>query len=137
MKDFDLHNKKIASGFKVPETYFENFESKMMETIDFKAPEKEPKVVSLFHRKQIWISAIAAIFVALLAIPVYFSSNTTENIESQTLENYLTTEYSTYDLIDKLSNEDLQNLETSISLNEDAVEDYLLQEDNLDYYLNE
>ncbi len=137
MKHFDLHNKKIPSGFKVPENYFESLETRMMAKIESGSTEKESKVVSLFHRKQIWISAIAAIFVALLAIPVYFNSNTTENIESQTLENYLTTEYSTYDLIDKLSNEDLQNLETSISLNEDAVEDYLLQDENLDYYLNE
>lgn len=134
MKDFDLHNSKIKSGFKVPENYFENFEDRLLSQIE---PKAEPKVISLFHRKQIWISAIAAVFVALIAIPVYFNSVTTEKISNQTLENYLTTEYNTYDLINNLSEEDIQSLETSVSLNDAAVEDYLLQEDNIDYYINE
>lgn len=134
MKDFDLHNSKIKSGFKVPENYFENFEDRLLSQIESK---EEPKVISLFHRKQIWISAIAAVFVALIAIPVYFNSVTTEKISNQTLENYLTIEYNTYDLIDNLSEEDIQGLETSVSLNDAAVEDYLLQEENIDYYLNE
>lgn len=134
MKDFDLHNSKIKSGFKVPENYFENFEDRLLSQIE---PKAEPKVISLFHRKQIWISAIAAVFVALIAIPVYFNSVTTEKISSQTLENYLTTEYNTYDLINNLSEEDIQSLETSVSLNDAAIEDYLLQEDNIDYYINE
>lgn len=134
MKDFDLHNSKIKSGFKVPENYFENFEDRLLSQIE---PKAEPKVISLFHRKQIWISAIAAVFVALIAIPVYFNSVTTEQISSQTLENYLTTEYNTYDLINNLSEEDIQSLETSVSLNNAAIEDYLLQEDNIDYYINE
>ena len=134
MKDFDLHNSKIKSGFKVPENYFENFEDRLLSQIE---PKAEPKVISLFHRKQIWISAIAAVFVALIAIPVYFNSVTTEQISSQTLENYLTTEYNTYDLINNLSEEDIQSLETSVSLNDAAIEDYLLQEDNIDYYINE
>lgn len=134
MKDFDLHNSKMESGFKVPENYFENFEDRLMSQIE---PKAEPKVISLFHRKQIWISAIAAVFVALIAIPVYFNSVTTEKISNQTLENYLTTEYNTYDLINNLSEEDIQSLETSVSLNDAAIEDYLLQEDNIDYYINE
>lgn len=134
MKDFDLHNSKIKSGFKVPENYFENFEDRLLSQIE---PKAEPKVISLFHRKQIWISAIAAVFVALIAIPVYFNSVTTEKISNQTLENYLTTEYNTYDLINNLSEEDIQSLETSVSLNDAAIEDYLLQEDNIDYYINE
>ncbi|MGV7107167.1 hypothetical protein [Flavobacterium sp. U410] len=134
MKDFDLHNSKIKSGFKVPENYFESFEDRLLSQIESK---EEPKVISLFHRKQIWISAIAAVFVALIAIPVYFNSVTTEKISNQTLENYLTIEYNTYDLIDNLSEEDIQGLETSVSLNDAAVEDYLLQEENIDYYLNE
>lgn len=134
MKDFDLHTSKIKTGFKVPENYFENFEDRLMSQLE---PKAEPKVISLFHRKQIWISAVAAVFVALIAIPVYFNSVATEKISNQTLENYLTTEYNTYDLMDNLSEEDIQSLETSVSLNDAAVEDYLLQEENIDYYLNE
>ena len=71
MKRFDLeHNKEIKSGFKVPENYFEQFEAKMMAQIPV---EKETKVVSLFYRKQVWISAIAAVFLLSISIPVYFN----------------------------------------------------------------
>lgn len=134
MKEFDLHTNKIKSGFETPDNYFEKFENELMAKI---SKEKEPKVVSLFYRKQVWISAIAAVFVAMFAIPIYFNSANKTNIETATLENYLTTELNTYDLIDKLTDEDISSLESDIALNKDAVEDYLLDTQNLDYYLNE
>lgn len=134
MKEFDLHINKIKSGFETPDDYFEKFENELMAKI---SKEKEPKVVSLFYRKQVWISAIAAVFVAMFAIPIYFNSANKTDIETATLENYLTTELNTYELIDKLTDEDISSLESDIALNKDAVEDYLLDTQNLDYYLNE
>lgn len=134
MKEFNLHTNKIKSGFETPDNYFEKFENELMAKV---SKEKQPKVVSLFYKKQIWISAIAAIFVALLAIPFYFDSVSTKNIETTTLENYLSAEFYTYDLVDKLSEEDILALENEVSLNKDAVESYLMDTQNLDYYLNE
>lgn len=133
MKEFDLENHKMKSGFKIPENYFESFESKMMEKV---TTEKEPKVVSLFYRKQIWISAIAAVFVAMLAIPFYFNSANNTTVETTTLENYLTNELNTYEIVDNLTTEDILSLENEVTFNDDAVESYLLEQ-NLDYYLNE
>lgn len=132
MKEFDLENHKMKSGFKIPENYFESFESKMMEKV---TTEKEPKVVSLFN-KQIWISAVAAVFVALLAIPFYFNSVNNTTVETTTLENYLTNELNTYEIVDNLTTEDILSLENEVTFNDDAVENYLLEQ-NLDYYLNE
>ena len=87
MKPFDLENKnEIKSGFKVPENYFEQFEAKMMAQIPV---EKETKVVSLFYRKQVWISAIAAVFLLAIAIPVYFNMASESNLDASTIENYL------------------------------------------------
>lgn len=134
MKQFDLHTTKIKSGFETPDNYFEKFESELMAKV---SKGTEPKVVSIFYRKQVWISAIAAVFVALLAIPFYFDSANNKNIETATLENYLTAEFNTYDLVDKLSDEDILALENEVSLNKDAVESYLIDTQNLDYYLNE
>lgn len=134
MKEFDLHTTKIKSGFETPDNYFEKFENELMAKVSV---ETQPKVVSLFYRKQVWISAIAAVFVALLAIPFYFDSLSNKNIETATLENYLSAEFNTYDLVDKLSEEDIIALESEVALNKDAIEDYLLETQNLNYYLNE
>ena len=140
MKPFDLENKnEIKSGFKVPDNYFEEFEAKMMAQIPV---EKETKVVSLFYRKQVWISAIAAVFLLAIAIPVYFNMASESNLNDSTIENYLAQQQNVgiTELSKHLTNDDIIALEKNLSLNEsnpDAVEDYLLESENLDYYINE
>lgn len=140
MKPFDLENKnEIKSGFKVPENYFEQFEAKMMAHIPV---EKETKVVSLFYRKQVWISAIAAVFLLAIAIPVYFNMASESNLDASTIENYLAQQQNVgiTELSKHLTDDDIVALEKNLSLNEsnpDAVEDYLLESENLDYYINE
>ena len=140
MKRFDLeHNKEIKSGFKVPENYFEQFEAKMMAQIQ---PEKETKVVSIFYRKQVWISAIAAVFLIAIAIPVYFNMAKESSLDASTIENYLAQQQNVgiTELSKHLTDEDITALEKNLSLNEsnpDAVEDYLSESENLDYYINE
>jgi hypothetical protein len=134
MKPFDLHNKpKIETGFKVPDNYFENFEAKMLTQISA----KETKVVSIFHRKQLWISSIAAVLLVIIALPVYFNLAKKSSLDENALEYYLTNEYSTYELVDKLSDEDISNLESAITINDEVVEEYLINTPNLDYYINE
>ena len=140
MKPFDLENKnEIKSGFKVPENYFEQFEAKMMAQIPV---EKETKVVSLFYRKQVWISAIAAVFLLAIAIPVYFNMAKENNLDASTIENYLAQQQNVgiTELSKHLTDDDIIALEKNLSLNEsnpDAVEDYLSESENLDYYINE
>ena len=140
MKPFDLENKnEIKSGFKVPENYFEQFEAKMMAQIPV---EKETKVVSLFYRKQVWISAIAAVLLLAIAIPVYFNMVKENNLDAGTIEVYLSQQQGIgiTELSKHLTDEDIAELENNLSLNEansDAVEDYLSESENLDYYINE
>ncbi|MEL1247807.1 hypothetical protein [Flavobacterium helocola] len=140
MKPFDLENKnEIKSGFKVPENYFEQFEAKIMAQIPV---EKETKVVSLFYRKQVWISAIAAVFLLAIAIPVYFNMASESNLDASTIENYLAQQQNVgiTELSKHLTDDDIIALEKNLSLNEsnpDAVEDYLSESENLDYYINE
>jgi hypothetical protein len=134
MKDFKLDKEsKINTGFEIPDNYFEQFEAKIMQQL----PKENVKVVSLFHRKQLWISSIAAVLLVMIAIPVYFNMKGATILETATLENYLSTEYSTYEIVDKLSNEDITALENDLSISDDAVEAYLLETQNLDYYLNQ
>ena len=140
MKQFDLENKnEIKSGFKVPDNYFEQFEAKMMAQIPV---EKETKVVSLFYRKQVLISAIAAVFLLAIAIPVYFNMASESNLDASTIENYLAQQQNVgiTELSKHLTDDDIIALEKNLSLNEsnpDAVEDYLSESENLDYYINE
>ena len=140
MKQFDLeNNKEIKSGFKVPENYFEQFEAKMMAQIPV---EKETKVVSLFYRKQVWISSIAAVLLLAIAIPVYFNMAKENNLDAGTIEVYLSQQQGIgiTELSKHLTDEDIAELENNLSLNEansDAVEDYLSESENLDYYINE
>lgn len=140
MKPFNLENKnEIKSGFKVPDNYFEQFEAKMMEQI---STESQPKIVSLFYRKKVWISAIAAVFLIAIAIPVYFNMANERSLDAITIENYLIQQQGVgiTELSKHLTDEDIVALQNNLSLNEshsDAVEDYLLEAENLDYYINE
>ena len=143
MKNFDIENKKNSSGFKTPEHYFEQFEAKMMQEISAKNPSKnEVKVVSLFYRKQVWISSIAALFLLAIAIPVYFNMAKESNLDATTIENYLAEQQSvgTTELTKHLTDEDISELENALTndnVTDEAIENYLSESANLDYLLNE
>lgn len=140
MKPFDLENKnEIKSGFKVPENYFEQFEAKMIAQIQ---PEKETKVVSVFYRKQVWMSAIAAVVLLAIAIPVYFNMANNNNLDATTIEVYLSQQQGIgiTELSKHLTDEDIVALEQNLSISEtnsEEVEAYLSETENLDYYINE
>lgn len=137
MKDFNLNNEKIKPGFKVPEGYFEQFESKMLNQL---VVENEPKVISLWQQKRIWMTSIAAVLLVSIALPVYFSMNSTKTIEDETIVTYLAMQpvMTNYEIATQLTNEDFASLEESLALNDDAVELYLEENhQNIDLYLNE
>lgn len=140
MKNFELkNNDKITTGFLTPENYFEQFEVKIMQQI---TTEKPVKTVSLFYRKQVWISSIAALIVLTIVIPVYYNMVESNNIESHNIENYLAQEQhiNENEIIQHLTEEDINALENSLSIakNEnDAIENYLSESEHLEYILNE
>jgi hypothetical protein len=142
MKNFDLDNNyKITSGFITPENYFEQFEAKIMHQISAqKSAVKEAKVVSLFHRKQVWMSSIAALILLAIAIPVYFNSVNESSLHADTIEHYLAQQsVGTTELTKHLTNDDILELETSLGVStseSEEIENYLNSED-LDYILNE
>jgi hypothetical protein len=138
MKNSNL-NKKTKTVFKVPEGYFEQFESKILSQLVVK---NEPKVISLWQNKRVWMTSIAAILLVSIALPIYFSMNntTTSVVEDETIETYLAMQptMSNYEIATELTNEDFASLEESLALNDDAVELYLEENyQNVDLYLNE
>ena len=140
MKEFNLNNKKIKTGFIVPEGYFEQFENKMFSQL---VVENEPKVISLWQRKRIWMTSIAAVLLVSIALPVYFSMNNSagkNEVETEAIETYLSMQPSinNYEIATQLTNEDFIALEENLALNNDAVELYLEENyQNIDLYLNE
>ena len=142
MKNFDLDNNyKITSGFITPENYFEQFEAKIMHQISAQeSAVKEVKVVSLFYRKQVWMTSIAALFLLSIALPVYFNSINESSLHADTIEYYLAQQsVGTTELTKHLTNDDILELETSLGVSSsesEEIENYLKTED-LDYILNE
>ncbi len=143
MKNFDIeNNEKITTGFKTPENYFEQFEAKIMQQIGAESSvNKEVKVVSLFYRKQVWMSSIAALFLLAIAIPVYYNMANENNLDALTIESYLAQQrVGTTELTKHLTNEDIAELEASLGVSTSEskeIEDYLSETENLDYILNE
>ncbi|MFV5692742.1 hypothetical protein ACM55K_12010 [Flavobacterium sp. LT1R49] len=125
MKKFKLENEpKIESGFKTPDHYFENFSTKVLQQL----PKEEPKVISLFQKRKIVIMMVAAILVIALMIPIINTYTTkTKELDSTTLENYLTyqSNMNQYDLISELDSEDINKIKTSVVLEDKTVEDLL------------
>jgi hypothetical protein len=125
MKAFKLENEpKIESGFKTPDHYFENFSAKVMKQL----PESEPKVISLFQKRKVLIMMVAAVLIIGLMIPILNTFSTkSKELDSTTLENYLTyqTSINQYDLINGLESEDISQIKTSIALEDETIEDIL------------
>lgn len=140
MKTFKLDNTpKIEPGFKTPEHYFENFSEKVMRQIPIEKKE-EPKVISLFQKRKTIILMVAAVFVIALMLPVlYTSSINSKELDDTTLENYLSYQSSInqYDLINGLEVEDINNIETTVTLEDDAIEDILSTNSNLEQLIIE
>lgn len=132
MKTFKLENEpKIKTGFKTPDHYFENFSKKIMEQI----PVSEPKVISIFEKRKKLILMVAAVLLLALMIPLLNSGNSnSKELDSATLENYITYEsnMNQYDLINVLETDDLNKINTSLALEDEAIEDQLYTNSNLE-----
>jgi len=126
MKDFKLDNgPRISSGFKAPEGYFESFTERMMEKLPV---QEDIRVIPLFKRKPVWLS-VAASAAILVGLSVYYTLNTTttEQPDAAAIENYLVYQanMNSYELMQLLDQQDINELEQSIAVNEEAIEDYL------------
>lgn len=122
MKKFDLHNDpKIETGFKIPENYFENLEDRIMNQL----PEPEVKVISLWQRKSVWISGIAAILVVSFGAWFYFNQQSTElSVSSQEYLAY-SNDLSTEDIAYHLTDEDISTIEKELGLYDTESETYV------------
>ncbi|MFP9114494.1 hypothetical protein ACLI1A_11165 [Flavobacterium sp. RHBU_3] len=125
MNDFKINETdKLKAGFKVPDNYFDNLADRIMLAL----PLQETKVVPLYRRKPVWFGA-AASFAILAGGAFYFLNNKTASApDAAAIENYLVynTNISAYDLGQHLDDADFKELEGSMALSDEAIEDYLL-----------
>lgn len=135
MKNNLLENeKKITSGFIVPEDYFQNFSNNLMQ----KLPAKEIKTISFYARNKKWIYSAAAILVIALSLPIVFQMEKEEELLSDTeIENYLTQQnaISEDEIIKCLEKEDLVNLKINSTVTEEAIEEELINNNELEQYI--
>ena len=137
METFKLENEpKIESGFKTPDHYFEDFSAKIMQQL----PENEPKVISIFQKRKNILFAVAAVLVLALMIPVYTTLSTnTKTLDETTLENYITyqSNVNQYDLISELELEDINKIKTTIPIEDEAIEDVLTTNSDMEHLILE
>lgn len=137
MKSFKINDNeaKISSGFSIPEGYFEAFESKVIAQL----PANEPKkVIAFYQRRTTWYFAAAAVVILMLSIPIYQNFFKTSNaVDALVLEDYITThtELSEEDLASILEKEDLDRIRLELNLGKEAIEDILLDSNNLEQYI--
>jgi hypothetical protein len=136
MTAFKLENQpKIEPGFSTPDNYFDTLEAKVMQSI----PEKESKVVTLFREKKRLAYAVAAVLVLALMVPVYTKIAQPEELDATTLENYLSyhSNLNQYDLLTVLEPEDIENLDVTIPVEDEAIEEFLSTNNNVEHYITE
>lgn len=139
MKEFKLENEpKIESGFKTPEHYFENFSKNFMQQL----PEEEPKVISLFQKNKKIVMMVAAVLTISLLVPVVYNNSINANnneIDATALENYLSyqSNINQYELINGLEADEIDNIKTTVVLENATIEDILATNGNLELLMLE
>jgi hypothetical protein len=136
MKTFRLDNEpKIDSGFKTPDHYFENFSANLIQKLAEEPIAEETKVISIFRKRKNILMAIAAVLVLALMIPIFYQTNTkSTDLDSTTLENYLTqeTQLNQYDLVGEIEPENSSLIANANNLEDETLEDILIANENIE-----
>lgn len=136
MKTFKLDNEpKIDSGFKTPDNYFENFSANLLLKLSEEPIVEETKVVSIFRKRKTVLMAIAAVLMLALMIPIAYQANTkNKEVDTATLENYLTeeTNLNQDELISEIDPENTKIITPTKEVETEALEDILVANPNIE-----
>lgn len=130
----NLHQRSKKNPFIVPDNYFENFEQQLSDKLKL---DKKVKKTIFFYPKYYTAAAAIAIF---LCISFFIFQPSSKIINPQELDAYF--EYqSSFGLSDEIihgfNQEDLSDLESAIHLNQNEINEYVLGNIDLEYYLND
>lgn len=131
MENFNLENYgKIETGFKAPENYFDTLHSRIL-------LRKEQKPVISFAAKYKTYIAIAAVLLIALLIPSSWPQKH-EDIDQATLESYFAySENAQFDILTEMSADEIASMRNQIPIDDQAVEDILLTNSNLEQLILE
>ena len=138
LSEVHLKNTVDTSGFDVPDSYFETLENNIFQKLE---EEQDVKVITLFSWKKVmYVSAIAACLV--LIFNVFYNASETitfDSLETASIENYLEQEdYTSYELASLLTDDELNtNNFTDTKISEESLEDYLLDQSDIEDFITQ
>ncbi len=136
MKNFELDtNKKIISGFTIPDNYFDDFSERVLQ----KLPKEKTKIITFYSRNKRWFYSAAAVLVISLSVPiVYQIQNKEQETTSNEVESYLVnhTSFSDDDVVNLLDQEDIEKLKNvNTPIEKEALEDVLSNNSEIEQYI--
>lgn len=129
MNDFKLDSRpNIKSGFKAPDAYFESLADRVMLNL----PMQEVKVIPLYKRRPVWVTSAAAALVLSLSLILNKNEAAKKPAlpDNKAIENYFAyqADISSYELLQNLDVEDVSELQESVNISDEAIEEYLTGE---------
>jgi len=129
MNDFKLDSRpNIKSGFKAPDAYFESLADRVMLNL----PMQEVKVIPLYKRRPVWVTSAAAALVLSLSLILNKNEAAKKPAlpDNKAIENYFAyqADISSYELLQNLDVEDVSELQESVNISDEAIEEYLAGE---------
>lgn len=135
MNHFKLNTAhKEASGFIVPDNYFETLSDRLLPKLYTKSV---PLLSLSNHIKQNknWLTSVAAILLVSFSVLLYSNFQSQKNQKyTAELENYLTDHpnYSDDDIVNLLNTEEITALKIESTLNNETIENQLIDNGDLE-----
>lgn len=132
---FTLSNHpKIASGFKVPDGYFDQFPDQLMEKI----PTQEVRVIAIKSTPKRWYLVAASLVVGVLSLTLYqHYQRKMQEVDATTLENYLAyhASLSEEEIVNLLDEKDLEKMKLDLNIADKDLQEALDDTPNIEQYL--
>lgn len=133
-KNVDIqHSQKT---FKIPQSYFEEFEVSLFQKIKTFPSTKPSSISTHSWFTLISVAASIALFIGFL---LHYKSDAYSKLNSESIENYLQSETLSVsnEIENYLDEQDLIEIEKTIPINQNEMDDYLLTNVDVEFYLSE
>ncbi len=135
MKEQKSHSlPESKETFKVPESYFEDFDEKLFAKWDTTPAIPAKKTLSI---ARLFYFGAAASVAVLLGLSFWFADSNQNDLKSADIENYLQSTTQPSEIVQDFSAEDFKEFEKSLNLDDLKIDDYLLSSTDIEFYLNE
>jgi len=137
LTQINLEEKVTKTGLKTPENYFESIEDRIISQI---SNNQESKVISLVSKRTIIaITSIAAAITILFNLVVFDNNISFDGIDTESLENYVSTqEFEALDLEAEIIEDlDISSFILDEAISDVSLENYLYNTSDLEDFISE